>query len=148
MNYAFFPICSAVILFLNDGCHGSFISTNVYHRFISLMLRTYLKLKGTTYPVHVINLQFSHNKTLSFLQISRNKSVSFDQLHPCVQFVGRLNWHIYEIVCWSTSHCLVEQPVQVLPYHTLDSLGKSERNVCQLEIVFYVIDNLTRRCWV
>jgi hypothetical protein len=143
----FFPIRSAVILFLNDGCHGSFISTNVYHRFISLMLRTYLKLKGTTYPVHVINLQFSHNKTLSFLQISRNKSVSFGQLHPCVQFVGRLNWHIYEIVCWSTSHCLVEQPVQVSPYPWF--IGeKRERNVCQLEIVFYVIDNLTRRRWV
>jgi hypothetical protein len=73
MNYAFFPICSAVILFLNDGCHGSFISTDIYHRFISLMSRTYLKLKGTTYPVHVINLQFSHNKTVSCKLVERNQ---------------------------------------------------------------------------
>jgi hypothetical protein len=73
MNYAFFPICSAVILFLNDGCHGSFISTDIYHRFISLMSRTYLKLKGTTYPVHVINLQFSHNKTVSCKLVETNQ---------------------------------------------------------------------------
>jgi hypothetical protein len=126
MNYAFFPIWNAVTLYLNDGCHGSFISTDVYHRFISLMWRTYMKLKGTRYPVHVINLQFSHNKTLSFLQISRSKSVSFGQLHPCVQFVDRLNWHIYEIVCWSTSHCLVEQPVYRCR-HTIDWLGKKEK---------------------